>query len=91
MKRRIIVSIIILISMLLLTQAKVTNALLGLILVGSIPGTGTAMPFWLMMAVYCAMISLLVTWYVETLMNERRKTKASAKQRRMPRRRYSHI
>jgi hypothetical protein len=73
-----------------LFQAKIVNALLGLILTGTIPGTPYTLPFWVMMAFYCTIISLLVAWYVESLIVSRRMHKTTSKQR-MPRRRYSHI
>lgn len=90
MKRRILIITGIALSLMLLTQSSVANALLGLILTGSIPGTTVNIPFWLMMTIYSAISALLIAWYIESLIVSHRMRKSSARQR-MPRRRYSHI
>lgn len=90
MKRRSLIVSGVVIGIILLTQSSVANALLGLILTGSIPGTTVSIPFWLMMTIYSAISALLIAWYIESLIVSHRMRKSSARQR-MPRRRYSHI
>ena len=91
MPRRIIIGTGIVIAIvILLSEGHVLNAILSLMLAGSIPGTSIVIPFWIMMAIYCTAISLLITWYIESTLLSHRTHKATTKQR-MPRRRYSHI
>ena len=76
----------------MLVQYGVMNALVLFLLAGVIPGTSYSVPFWVMMALYCTIISLLAAWYVERLIVSARTSKAMrTRQSRMPRRRYSHI
>ncbi len=75
----------------LLAQGQIANAILGFVFAGTIPGTSRTVPFWLMMAMYTAAISILVTWYIESVISSRRAHKAAPARKRMPQRRYSHI
>lgn len=75
----------------LLMQGPLMNVLLGLILTGTLPGVSKSIPFWVMMAIYTATISLLITWYIEGLIASRRAYKDASVHRRLPRRHYSHI
>ena len=74
----------------ILSQSVVSNAILSLVLAGSVVGTGIVIPFWAMMTGYTTLTALIVAWYAESLLVNRRMRKTAAKQR-MPRRRYSHI
>jgi hypothetical protein len=68
------------------------NMLLTLMLAGVIPGTHYIVPYWAMMALYCGLITLIVSVYTEQSLQHRRASKAAASRKsRMPGRRYSHI
>jgi len=68
------------------------SALLSLLVTGHIPGTSWTIPFWVMMGIYCLLITALVTYYVEDALAFRRNAKATyTRKARMPHRRYSHI
>ncbi len=88
-KKTIVIGSLI-VGIVVLFEGNVVNALLGLILVGTIPGTAYTLPFWAMMALYCTIISLLITWYTESLIISRRTRKSTNKQR-VSHRGYSHI
>jgi hypothetical protein len=90
MKQKIIIASIIFTLLALLTQGRIINTALSLMLVGNVPGTSIAIPFWAMMAIYCTIAALIVASYTESLIVNHRMRKATSK-RRMPRRRYSHI
>lgn len=90
MKRPVILGIVSIGTLILLSQPAIANELLGLFLTGTIKGTGIVIPYWGMMALYCTVSSLLVAWYIESLIVEGRTQKIVAKQR-MQRRRYSHM
>ena len=90
MKRAVITGICLMVIAVVMTRGVVVNILLSLILAGSVPGTTIVIPFWVMMAFYCTVASLIIAWYTGSLIVEHRMRKSSAKQR-MPRRRYSHI
>ncbi len=90
MKNFIVTSTAVVFVLMLLGQGQIMNAILNLILTGSLPGTSIAMPFWVMIALYCTAISLMVTWYAEALIAAHRDRKLASK-RHMPRRRYGDI
>lgn len=66
----------------------VAGAVMAFLVAGQIPGTHLSVPFWVMMAGYCAIISLLVTYQVENAIKTRRQYNLSQDSRRMPRRRF---
>lgn len=68
------------------------SALLAFFVTGHIPGTSWTIPFWGMMALYCLLITILVTNYVEEALAFRRDSRAAhTPASRMPHRRYGHI
>lgn len=78
------------------TGGVVTDAILLFLLLGVIPGTHVIVPFWIMMASYCLLITVIVTLYVERslgLVKSPRSSRAASKTRKgtLPRRRFSHI
>lgn len=78
--------------MLVAWHQTTASALLSLLVTGHVPGTSWTIPFWVMMAAYCLLITALVTRYVEGALAFRRDAKAThARKVRMPHRRYSHI
>jgi hypothetical protein len=73
-------------------NGEVMNGLLNLLLAGVIPGTKYSVPFWVMMAIYCTIIAMVITHYVERALTLRHaKQSAKSHKSRMPKRRYSHI
>lgn len=91
MKKATIIIIATVVVMLSAWHQSTASAVLSLLVTGHIPGTGWTIPFWAMMAIYCMLITALVTHYVESMLHEHRDRRASAAASRMPRRRYSHI
>lgn len=92
MKKVLIISIACL-SFLAFMKGDGMSAILDLIIAGHVPGTDYVVPYWLMMAVYCTVIALVIAHYIERALihhNERRHELATHKPR-MPKRRYSHI
>ncbi len=72
--------------------SDILNSILTFLLAGIIPGTHIVAPYWFMMAVYCALISLIATPYLERILKLHYDRRHPAKKTsRLPRRRYSHI
>jgi hypothetical protein len=79
--------------LLIIAGGEGMNIMLNFILAGVIPGTHYAAPFWLMMALYCTIIALVVTDSVEQWLKfiyGHREAVAQSKGR-MPHRRYSQL
>jgi hypothetical protein len=77
--------------LLLAWRQETASALLSLLITGHLPGTSWAIPFWAMMAIYCLLITVIVTRYVEDAFAFRRANRATPHKSHMPHRRYSHI
>jgi hypothetical protein len=91
-KKVIVVVGVTLIIMLVAWHQSTVSVLLELFIAGHIPGTSVTIPFWVMMAVYCLLITLLMTNYIEEAFAFRRDAKKlSTSKTRMPRRRYGQI
>ncbi len=68
------------------------NSIMTFLLAGIIPGTHIVAPYWFMMAVYCTLISVIATPYLERIIKLRYDLRRSAKKTsQLPRRRYSRI
>lgn len=92
MKKAVLILSGAVILMLLVWQERIASAVLSLLVTGHIPGTSWTLPFWMMMAMYCLLITAIVTRYVEDTLTIRRDAKVvHARKARMPHRRYSHI
>ena len=92
MKKKVIIGSVVVLVFIILSQRVVINMLLNLTLAGAIPGTHYIIPYWLMMAIYCLIITVIVTIYTERLLRKRREHKSAALRRsRTPSRHYSHI
>ncbi len=92
MKKILSIASIVLLLLLLTWHQSTISALLGFFVTGHIPGTQWSVPFWGMMALYCLLITALVTRYVEEMLTFRRTAKATySRKSRMPRRRFGHI
>ncbi len=91
MKKAITIASIAVLAWFVLSHSQVINALLYFLLTGAIPGTKFALPYWTMMAFYCAIIALIMTDFIDSLFRARKESR-SAKTRtaRLPRRRYSN-
>lgn len=91
-KKKIILAIAILAGLIALSQDGIFNALMGFLLVGAIPGTHVAVPFWAMVAFWCLVIAAVATAYIETIIRLFRSQKLMSDRRaRMPKRRFSNI
>jgi len=78
--------------MLIAWHQSTVSGLLELFIAGRVPGTSLTIPFWVMIAVYCLLITALMTRYIEEAFAFRRDAKKlSARKTRMPRRRYGQI
>lgn len=92
MKKKFIASIIASLAVLILVDGKAANILLSFVLVGVVPGTHIVLPYWVMMAGYCTVITLIVAYYLEiTLKFYYRHKVIPAAKPKMPRRRYSTL
>lgn len=92
MKKNLGITLLLLGIVLFFTQGEFANHVLCFLLTGSIIGTSFALPFWMMMAIYCALIALIATDRIEDLVIRRRTIRAERlRANRMPRRRYSSL
>ena len=91
--KKLLVAIVIAAStLILLSIDSIANALLGFALAGVVPGTTMVIPFWAMVALWCLVITVITTAYLETTLGFIRSHKHHHTRRaRMPRRRYSSI
>ena len=79
--------------LLIIAGGEGMNMLLNFFLAGVVPGTHYVAPYWLMMALYCTIIALVVTDALEPLLKSiyaQRKTVVAQKPH-MPRRRFSQL
>lgn len=91
-KKLIVTTAIILSALTVLSIDGIANALLGFALAGVVPGTTMVIPFWAMVALWCLVITVIATAYLETTLGFMRSHKQYTERRaRMPRRRYSSI
>ena len=90
MKKRITIGIASCIIIIAVSNGKILNAILNLLIVGIVPGTSYSVPYWAMMAIYCLIITLLVTYWVEKAFQLHRLDKRARVKSRPSRRRYSH-
>ena len=74
----------------ILTHNPLSTVLINFLLIGVIPGVHIVIPFWIMMGVYCLLITLITTFYIEDLLATRRSSRAGQTARHLPHRRYSH-
>jgi hypothetical protein len=47
--------------------SELINVIMTFLLAGIVPGTHIIAPYWLMMAIYCVLISLIATPYLERI------------------------
>lgn len=87
MRKGIIATTISLLLCLFITQSTVSNRVIDFLLTGVVPGTTIIVPFWVMMATYCAGISIVITTFVEAMHPQAH----SVSPKQLPRRRYSHL
>lgn len=91
MRKKAVIAATVVIMLVVLSRPELTNVLIMFLLTGAIPGTPFSVPFWLMMAVYCSVIALTLTWYLEPFISAANQSRVThARKSRMPRRRYSH-
>ncbi|MBC7764256.1 hypothetical protein H7Y29_00930 [Microbacteriaceae bacterium] len=65
MQKKIIISITLMLVAAAILFTELINIILSFLLTGIVPGTHIVAPYWLMMAVYCTLISLIATPYLE--------------------------
>lgn len=90
--KKVIITSIILACLIVATRDTILNSLLLFLFAGVVPGLNITLPFWLMLAFYCLLITGIVTLYVEGVFDflKSKKDDKSLKSR-LPRRRYSSI
>ena len=79
MKKKLLIGTIAILAVHGLFNGDFMNAVLGFALAGTIPGTNIAIPFWLMMALYCSLASAVVVVYVELSILPKRDAKVTKK------------
>ena len=87
MRKGIIATTISLLLCLFITQSNISNRVIDFLLTGVVPGTAIIVPFWVMMAIYCAGITIIITAFVEAMHPQTH----SISPKQLPRRRYSHL
>lgn len=91
MKKGLIATAISLFLTMTIVHSEVSIALLNFLLAGVVPGTKIILPFWAMLAIYCLMITTIVTIYVESMIAVAKQRKsAKATRQTLPRRRYGN-
>jgi hypothetical protein len=65
MHKKIIIGFGITVAVIAVLFTELINAFMTFLLAGVVPGTHIIAPYWFMMAVYCALISLIATPYLE--------------------------
>lgn len=92
MKRAILATIASFFATIMITHSDTMVIVLNFLVAGVVPGTSIVVPFWAMMALYCLVITMVTTLYVESLIAPLRSQHYDSLHRdRLPKRRYSHI
>lgn len=91
MKKPIIL-IALIVGIIVLSYDTIINGLLLFLLAGVIPGINVTLPFWVMLALYCLLITAVVTLYIEGVFDFLKSQKNTpSRKSRLPRRRYNTI
>ena len=91
MKKVIVISAILAI-IIVLSRDAILNTLLLFLFAGVVPGLNITLPFWVMLAFYCLLITGIVTLYVEGVFDFLKSHKdPKSLKARLPKRRYSSI
>ena len=90
--KKVIITSAILASVIVLSRDIILNSLLLFLFAGIVPGLNIVLPFWVMLAFYCLLITGIVTLYIEGVFDflKSKKDKRSLKAR-LPKRRYNAI
>ena len=92
MKKGLVATAISFVAVMTIVHGEFSVAVLNFLLAGVIPGTSTALPSWVMLVLYCLIITVIATLYIESVIVDIRERRAAAGARRtLPRRRYSQI
>ena len=91
MKKIVIISAVLAIAI-VLSRDILLNGLLLFLFAGVVPGLNITLPFWVMLAFYCLLITGIITLYVEGVFDfvQSKKDTKSLKTR-LPKRRYSAV
>lgn len=74
----------------IVVNTPLLNALLGFLIVGQIPGASRTIPYWMMMVGYVAVITAVITYFIETHFRQKKISATKLSANRRSRRRYSH-
>ena len=90
--KKVIITSAVLALFIVLSRDVILNSLLLFLFAGVVPGINISLPFWVMLAFYCLLITSIITLYVEGVFDflKSKKDKRSLKAR-LPRRRYGNI
>ena len=91
MKKIVIISAVLAVAI-VLSRDILLNGLLLFLFAGVVPGLNITLPFWVMLALYCLLITGIITLYVEGVfdfLNSKKDTRSL--KTRLPKRRYSAI
>ena len=73
----------------LLSNSTISNAVLNFFLAGTLPGLSVRLPFWLMLVVYIALITVVSVGYIESTDSYKNAQLNAARKRQLPKRRFS--
>lgn len=92
MKKGLVATAISFIAAMTIVHGEFSVTMLNFLLAGVIPGTSTALPSWVMLTLYCLIITVIATLYIESVIVDIRERRATNQARHtLPRRRYSQI
>ncbi len=67
MHKKLIIASVITVAAIVVLFTELVNIIFSFLLTGVVPGTPIVAPYWFMMAVYCTLISIIATPYIERL------------------------
>ncbi len=92
MKKAVFATISSFVAIVIVTRSDLMLPVLSFLVTGLVPGTNFIVPFWGMMAFYCLLITVIVTFYIEgTILFIKTHRTAQAHKARLPKRRYHTI
>ena len=75
----------------LLSNSTISNAVLNFFLAGTLPGLSVRLPFWLMLVVYIALITVVSVAYIESTDSYKNAQLNAARKKQLPKRRFSSL
>ncbi len=90
--KKVIITSAILAILIVLSRDAILNSLLLFLFAGVVPGLNIALPFWVMLAFYCLLITSIITLYIEGVFDFLKSKKdPNSLKTRLPKRRYGSI